>query len=319
MSILRIAVRLGILGLLAGGCSALPESVTIDFGDGGQDVGAIVQATFQAMTAVAGPNPAPAGESGSISGALNYPAESLPAMYVAAFEVGSQNYRYVVTTEGQQTYQIDGLSPGNYHVVAYTVGSQSFPAGLSGGYTQAVLCGLGQGCDDHSLVSISVGVSQAVTGINPADWYFVEGAFPPFPGPGESLEEHATPPAAPATGSITGSLMYPASGIPSLRVVAFETSGSSYYYVDTLLGQSSYTIENLPPGTYHVVAYVRPGGGFTSGPAGGYSQMVPCGLLYGCNDHGLIDVIVAPGAVASGVDPTDFYADPGAFPPNPAP
>ena len=47
--------------------------------------------------------------------------------------------------------------------------------------------------------------------------------------------------------------------------------------------------------------------------------MVPCGLQYGCNDHSLIDVVVPAGGQASGVDPADFYADPGTFPPNPAP
>jgi hypothetical protein len=104
-----------------------------------------------------------------------------------------------------------------------------------------------------------------------------------------------------------------------MRIVAFQVGGGSYYYADTAIGQGSYTIGNLPPGTYHVVAYVRPGGGFNSGPAGGYSQMVPCGLKYGCDDHSLIDVLVTGGAASAGVDPTDFYADPGTFPANPAP
>lgn len=322
MSILRILARLGVLAFVAAGCGALPSSITIDFGGSTPDVNSIVQATFQSMTAaaaVSSASPATAAGVGSISGSLSYPAESLPAMYVTAFEIGTQNYKYVITAEGQQTYQIDGLTPGNYQVVAYTVGSQSFPANLAGGYTQAVVCGLGAGCSDHTLVNVSVTAGQSVTGINPADWYLVEKAFPAFPGPSGAAGAAATPPAAVSAGKITGSLMYPASGIPALRIVAFEIGGSSYYYVDTLVGQSSYTIEDLPPGTYHVVAYVRPGGGFTSGPAGGYSQMVPCGLQYTCSDHSLIDVVVNAGGVTAGIDPTDFYADPGAFPPNPAP
>ena len=90
--------------------------------------------------------------------------------------------------------------------------------------------------------------------------------------------------------------------------------------MDTLLGQSSYTIEDLPPGKYHVVAYVRPGGRIQlRARQAAIPQMVPCGLQYGCNDHSLIDVVVTAGGSASGVDPTDFYADPGTFPPNPAP
>jgi hypothetical protein len=322
MLFLRFLAPCAALALVAAGCGALPDSITIDFGNGTPDVNAIVQATFQSMTAMASVNVASTATApgvASISGSLNYPADSLPAMYVAAFEVGTQNYRYVITAEGQPTYQIDGLTPGNYEVVAYTVGSQSFPAGLAGGYTQAVLCGLGAGCGDHTLVNIPVAAGQAVTGINPADWYLVEGAFPVFPGVTSTGVDSTTPPFAASTGGIAGSLMYPASEVPALRIVAFQAGGSSYYYVDTLPGQSSYTIEDLPPGTYHVVAYVRPGGGFTSGPAGGYSQMVPCGLQYSCSDHSLIDVVVDAGSVTAGVDPNDFYADPGTFPPNPAP
>jgi len=126
-------------------------------------------------------------------------------------------------------------------------------------------------------------------------------------------------PAPPATGSIAGNLMYPASGIPALRIVAFQLGTSNYYHVDTSLGQSSYQLDGLPPGTYHVVAYTLAGGGFNPGPVGGYSQMVPCGLQYGCDDHTLIDVVVTAGNVTMGVDPNDYYAPDGTFPPNPIP
>ncbi len=128
------------------------------------------------------------------------------------------------------------------------------------------------------------------------------------------LVTQSAPTAAPATGSISGNLMYPSSFIPALRIVAFRVGSSDYYFVDTASGQSTYQLDNLPPGTYHVVAYVYPGG-----TAGGYSQMVLCGLQYGCNDHTLVDVQVTAGNVTTGVNPNDYYADPGAFPSNPAP
>ncbi len=99
--------------------------------------------------------------------------------------------------------------------------------------------------------------------------------------------------------------------------MAFQVGSSANYHIDTALGQASYQIDHVPPGTYHVVAYVLPGGGFTSGLAGGYTQMVPCGLKSGCNDHTLLDVVVTAGKVTSGVDPNDFYADAGTFPPDP--
>ena len=121
---------------------------------------------------------------------------------------------------------------------------------------------------------------------------------------------------AAATGSISGMLMYPSSGIPALRIVAFQVGVPNYYHVDTVFGQNSYQLDNLPPGTYRVLAYTLPGGGFNSGPIGGYSQMVPCGLQYGCNDHTLIDVVVTASHVTTGVNPNDYYAPEGTFPPN---
>ncbi len=329
MRILRVLLVLPYLLLFAAGCGTIPDNITINVVEATQDVGQVVQATFQAMTAQAGGGPASTpvpptatGTTGSISGTLNYPAESVPALYVTAFQVGTQNYQYVITNPGQGTYQIDGLPPGTYHVIAYTVGGGGFPAGLPGGYTQAVPCGLAANCTDHSLIDVSLAAGQIVTGVNPADWYAPQGTFPAFPGQAAPTSAPAglpTLPPAIADGSIAGNLMYPASGIPALRIVAFQVGSSTYYYTDTALGQSSYQMDHVPPGTYHVVAYVLPGGGFTAGLPGGYSQMVPCGLKYGCNDHSLIDVVVTSAHLTTGVDPNDYYADPGTFPDNPVP
>jgi len=108
--------------------------------------------------------------------------------------------------------------------------------------------------------------------------------------------------------------MYPGEGLPALRIVAFQKGGNSYYYVDTAIGQSTYAIQNLPPGTYRVVAYVRPESGF---PAGLGGRIFPDGavrLKYGCNDHTLIDVEVQAGNTTTNVDPNDFYADRVRFP-----
>ncbi len=45
--------------------------------------------------------------------------------------------------------------------------------------------------------------------------------------------------------------------------------------------------------------------------------MVPCGLKAGCEDHSLIPVEVTAGNMATGVDPVDWYAPAGTFPPRP--
>lgn len=127
---------------------------------------------------------------------------------------------------------------------------------------------------------------------------------------------HAAQPttAQPATGSIAGSLSYPSEFIPPLRVIAFHLDTGNYYALDTAKDQRDYQIDHLPPGNYHVVAYEP-----ALGLGGGYSQAVPCGLSVDCTDHSLIIVVVQPGQVTSGVDPGDWYAPEGAFPPMPAP
>lgn len=121
-----------------------------------------------------------------------------------------------------------------------------------------------------------------------------------------------TPVPQATTGSISGDLSYPSEFIPPLRVVAFQVGSSQYYYVDTLENQGAYQIDNLPAGAYHVVAYTM-GGEL----AGGYTQAVPCGLNVNCADHSLIDVNVAAGQVTAGINPGDWYAPDGTFPPKP--
>lgn len=172
------------------------------------DVDAIVQATFQALTAqaelVAAASPATStplplaaaptqggtdniptftpegGLSGSIAGQLNYPSEFIPAQAIVAYVAGgnSQDYYYIITNEGASSYQFDNLPPGNYYVVAYVIGG-----GLSAGYSQAVPCGLSVECTDHSLISVSVNGGQVTQGVNPQDWYAPEGSFPAYPLP----------------------------------------------------------------------------------------------------------------------------------------
>jgi len=119
-----------------------------------------------------------------------------------------------------------------------------------------------------------------------------------------------------ATGKISGHLSYPSDFLPPMRVVAFDAANTiNYSYVDTIQGQSVYTISGLPAGAYHVVSYKI--GSDTL--AGGYTQGVPCGLAYGCDDHSFIDVTVAAGETTADIDPGDWYADAGTFPPMPTP
>jgi hypothetical protein len=254
--------------------------------------------------------PSPAGV-GSISGTLSYPADSLPAMRVAAFDTTSMQPYYVDTQLGQSEFRIPDVPAGKYYVIAYSLGGGSFPAGMTGAYTAAVPCGLTDSCTDHSLLPVGVETAQETTGIRPADWNGVsDNVLPPMPGPAPAAGGETAQPVDQS--SISGKLSYPSSFIPPLTVVAFKVDDLSvFYYVQTVQDQATYSLE-LPAGTYYVVAYVT-GGDY----AGGYTQMVPCGLNASCTDHSLIPVSTGTGAAATNIDPGDWYGPQGAFPPNP--
>ncbi len=240
-----------------------------------------------------------------------YPGSQIPPLLIYALSVDRAGLYYsVATTLNQFTYNIPGVMPGTYHVIAYL---QSSPGnGFAGGYSRAVPCGLLVSCTDHTLIDVPVSAGAIVTGINPSDWYAPPGAFPLPPG------VTPAPSPLPQPGAISGDrLMYPSSQIPPLIIYAVRVGAPSQHYsVLTSTNQFSYTISGIAPGTYHVLAYRQadPGGGLV----GGYSRAVPCGLLASCTDHTLIDVPVSAGATVTGVNPNDWYAPPGAFPPPPA-
>jgi hypothetical protein len=118
-----------------------------------------------------------------------------------------------------------------------------------------------------------------------------------------------------ATASISGKLSYPGETIPPMRVVAFEIKTGAHFTA-TLHSSGLYQIVHLPAGVYQVVAYPISKAGI-SALSGGYSQAVPCGLSVNCTDHSLISITVADGAKVIGIDPDDFYAPAGTFPPDP--
>jgi hypothetical protein len=243
----------------------------------------------------------------SISGQLSFPGDYLPPLRVVAFDVDDLDTYFLTEVTTGDAYSL-AVPPSTYYILAYPLDEPASDdlSGFAGAYSQAVLCGLHVDCTDHRLIPVQVSLGQQVTGIDPADWYL----------PIEQTGEWPADPTREEMGTIRGNLGYPSDFIPPLRVVAFNIHTNYYYYVDTQTNQFEYEIPTLPPGTYQVVAYVREDG---SDFAGGYSYFVTCGLSVECENHDLIDVIVAPGGVVEGVDPVDFYAPPGetTWPENP--
>lgn len=115
-------------------------------------------------------------------------------------------------------------------------------------------------------------------------------------------------------GSISGSLGYPSEAIPELEVFAFNIEDQTKYYsVKTSVNQQNFTLENVNPGSYYIVAYAL---GF-NGLAGGYTKAIPCGLTVDCTDHSLISVEVDAGVDTSNIEVRDWYAPEGSFPKKP--
>jgi len=193
MKPLQRGMIFGLVVLLAAACVPSAAQGTDAPVTDTPDVNVIVEQTFAAMTAQAILTPSPAQDAatrtpaititptsapGSVSGALSYPSEFIPPLRVAAFSVDGYNYRYVDTMQNQATYQITGLAPGKYHVVAYVMGGER-----AGGYTQMVPCGLSIDCTDHTLLDVTVQPGQDTPNIDPGDWYGDISNFPPYPSP----------------------------------------------------------------------------------------------------------------------------------------
>ena len=120
----------------------------------------------------------PVSEFGSISGTLGYPSEGIPPLEVFAINKAQPTKFFkVLTKQNQTTFTIESIEPGTYVVVAFPQNS----AQLTGGYSQAVACGLSVECTDHSLVPVIVTAGKLSSGVAVKDWYAPENAFPSKP------------------------------------------------------------------------------------------------------------------------------------------
>lgn len=257
-----------------------------------------VAATIQAGAVTEAPaTEAAQATTGTVEGNICYPAEGIPAMNLYLQPLIGNAFAFPIA-QNQSSYSVE-VPAGNYTAFAWL---PDFSFG--GSYSQAVACGLVQGCTDHTLIEFAVMAGNTVSGVDVCDWY---GDFDDVPLP-VGVE---TP--VPATGSVSGSLSYPSEFIPAMQIVFFNVNDpSQWWYLSTAENTSVYQFDGLPAGTYYVVAYVA-GGDY----GGGYTQAVPCGISVNCNDHSLIPVVVTGGQVTVGVDPQDWYAPEGTFPPNP--
>jgi hypothetical protein len=90
-----------------------------------------------------------------------------------------------------------------------------------------------------------------------------------------------------------------------MRVVAFSTTSSQQYSVDTPVGQNWYQIDGVSVGSYIVVAYSLGGNGVPAGKAGGYTE-----AMHGnANNHTTMATVnVASGQTTKNINPGDWSA-----------
>lgn len=305
--IFRVMPYFGVSGLILVACGGSPSPASSPSAAATRSVATLTEAVTEAATATLPatqtpeapatptetpaplptdtPTASPTALAFNVSGAICFPSETIPPMTAYFEETESGALFELPIQAGQGQYEVK-LAAGTYIAYAWL---EDFSRG--GLYSRAVPCGLGQACDDHSVLAFAVTEDEALTGIDLCDWY--AGPFNvPYP-PGKEQTE--------LTGSITGSLTYPEDELPSLRIVAFNLKTGYWYWVGTQPGAASYSLSQLPPGSYHVVAYDA------DGRAGGHAG----------GNHALNEVVVESGKTTDRVDVTDWEAPSGAFPEDP--
>lgn len=118
---------------------------------------------------------------GSITGSLGYPTSPVPPLRIVIIKIGENTFKTIDVPKSTPAFQINGLVPGKYYVIAYLITPGKTDPTYGGGYTKAVACGLTAKCVDHTLVEVEVKAGQITRNINPVDWYAPKGTFPKNP------------------------------------------------------------------------------------------------------------------------------------------
>jgi hypothetical protein len=124
------------------------------------DPGSIATAVAATLTAAA---PPPA-SSGTVNGAICYPADRILPMTAYFQNTADNSLTALAIAEDQGRYRLQ-LAPGTYIAYAWQIQYQ-----VAGSYSRAVACGLGEYCTDHSLLPFTVPAGGTLTGINLCDW-----------------------------------------------------------------------------------------------------------------------------------------------------
>lgn len=117
-----------------------------------------------------------------MTGRVNYPEglQNHPEFPLVLVRVDDPSlYRVVhirpAPVPGMRQYTIAAVEPGTYVALGYLTPDHV------GAFTPAVACGLGAACGDHSLVRVTVGAGETVSGVDVLDWSVPRGSYPAQP------------------------------------------------------------------------------------------------------------------------------------------
>lgn len=233
-----------VLSLFAAGCAPAGQAPS------GNALETMVAATMSALTPL--PTPAlaatpavqptftPIPSKGQISGRVCYPSGvSTMKIYLQDMADGTMTEIAVASGAAEYTYSLDA---GTYRLFAWAA---DFSASVA--HTDA----------NHNPANINVGVGAKLANVDICDLFPAFGSIP-YP-PGYSPQA--------VTGTLAGSIYaYPGSSGERLTVVAFNQGTGYWYYFMLAPGVRSYSIADLPPGTYQAVAYDPAGLAGGTGP-----------------------------------------------------
>jgi hypothetical protein len=131
----------------------------------------------------------------------------------------------VETILDQGRYVITGVAPGTYYVFSVSRGDRlrMLCANWGGIYSQAVPCGLQNGCNDHSPIPVTVSAGRTTSGIRVADYYWSPGEARFFPPPPSVVPDHP----AVAAGGAFSSAAAAAANLALARSIGISVSDMS--------------------------------------------------------------------------------------------
>ncbi|RPI85181.1 MAG: hypothetical protein EHM41_11515 [Chloroflexi bacterium] len=118
----------------------------------------------------------PTPTTGQVRGQVCYPSERIPPMMVYFLNDSTGDLVDLQTGANQSRYQVD-LPAGKYIAFAWVPDYE-----VGGLFSEAVVCGLFETCNDHSPSLFTVQPGDSINNIDLCDWAFPASSLPIPPG-----------------------------------------------------------------------------------------------------------------------------------------